>query len=314
MKLILGTRGSKLALRQSDLIACMLKRKFPSLEIEKKIIKTKGDKIIDSPLARIGGKGLFVKEIDDAVIKGEVSFAVHSMKDIPIDIREPLEIVCIPKREDVRDAIVSRDGLNIDELPSGSVIGTSSLRRKAEALNYRKDLEIKDLRGNVDTRIKKLKAGDYDAIIMAIAGLKRLGFERYITQELSPQLFKPSVGQGAIGVVCRKDFEQKKFLTALNHLESMQRVKAERVLLKELGGGCQVPIGAFTYVNGNLALSATVLSPDGSKIVEAKGKGDPSCPEKIGKEVGRELLRKGADAILNEVRKWSSGTVDRLGK
>jgi hydroxymethylbilane synthase len=301
MKFIIGTRGSRLALRQSDIVASLLKDRFPDLEFEKRIIKTTGDKIKDAPLAKIGGKGLFVKEIDEAVVRGDVSFAVHSMKDVPIDLPESLEIACIPKREDVNDALISRDGLSIDELPESSIIGTSSLRRKAEVLNYRAGFKIRDLRGNVDTRIRKLMAGEYDAIIMAKAGLKRLGFEEYITQDLPLDVFKPSIGQGAIATVARKDFEGKEYLASINHLESMQGVIAERSLLKELGGGCQVPLGAVTKVNGKLVIKAAVLSPDGRKRVEAEERGDPAEAEEIGKAAGKKLLLRGADAILEEV-------------
>jgi hydroxymethylbilane synthase len=303
MKLIIGTRGSKLALRQSDLVVSLLIEKFPELTFEKKIIKTTGDKITDAPLARIGGKGLFVKEIDEAVAKGEVSFAVHSMKDVPVDLIDGLEIVCVPRREEVNDALISKKGLRIDELPSGSTIGTSSLRRKAEVLNYRKDLVVKDLRGNVDTRIRKLKEGQYDAIIMAKAGLKRMGLDRYITQDLPLKHFYPSIGQGAIAVVAKKDFGAKGYLESINHKESMFAVIAERALLKELGGGCQVPIGAVTCVNARLELNAAVFSPDGKKKIEVTLLGKLKDAEDIGKKAARLLIEKGADNILKQIYK-----------
>jgi hydroxymethylbilane synthase len=303
MKFIIGTRGSKLALRQTEIVEEMLREKFPELSFEKKIIKTRGDKISDVPLAKIGGKGLFVKEIDEAVRRGEVSFAVHSMKDVPIDLMEDLEIASVPKREDINDALISREGLTIEELGEGSIIGTSSLRRRAEILNFRNDLRVKDLRGNVDTRIRKLREGLYDAIIMAKAGLKRLGLEEYITQDLPLDIFHPSIGQGAIAIVSREDFEGKEYLKSINHVDTMNAVRAERALLRELGGGCQVPIGAVTRVDGELSIDAVVLSPDGKRKVEAEVRGALDRAEEIGRETARVLLERGARSILEEVYK-----------
>ncbi len=305
MKFIIGSRGSRLALKQVNIISNLLKERSPGLdlEFERKIIRTTGDKILDAPLSRIGGKGIFVKEIDEAVKRGDVDFAVHSMKDVPTDILDELEIVSVPKREDVNDALISK-GPTLDELPKNSVVGTSSLRRRAEILNYRGDLEIKDLRGNVDTRIRKVMEGDYDAIIMAKAGLKRLGLERHITQVLDKDVFIPSVGQGAIAVVSRKAFEQNDILTRINDEESMQKVLAERALLKHLGGGCQVPIGAVTETDiekKELRIRAVIISPDGRERIEVVKRGDPEKPEKIGTDAAKALLKAGGDVILEEV-------------
>jgi hydroxymethylbilane synthase len=302
MKLVIGTRGSKLALWQTDYIASLLKERFPDLEFEKRIIKTTGDKLRDAPLAKIGGKGLFVKEIDEAVARGDVDFAVHSMKDVPTELLPELTIAATPEREEVNDALISREGLPIEELPEGAVVGTSSLRRIAEVKNFRRDLEVKNLRGNVDTRLRKLKAGDYDAIVMAKAGLKRLGFEHEITQTLPVEQFTPSVGQGAIAVVARRDGEVMDYLRAINHEESLARVKAERALLSSLGGGCQVPLGAYTEVSNNtLSIHAVVLSPDGGERVEVILKGKVSDAERLGKAAAEALLEKGAREILDRV-------------
>ncbi len=301
MKFIIGTRGSKLALKQVDIISKLLKEKTPDIEFETRIIRTTGDRIRDAPLSKIGGKGLFVKEIDEAVRRGDVDFAVHSMKDVPTDILDELDIISVPKREDVNDALISK-GLTLDELPKNSVVGTSSLRRRAEILNYRGDIEIKDLRGNVDTRIRKVMEGDYDAIIMAKAGLKRLGFEKHITQVLEKDVFVPSIGQGAIAVVSRKAFEQNEILSRINDEESMQKVTAERALLKYLGGGCQVPLGAVTDIEKKeLVLRAVIISPDGRKRIEVVKKGDARRPEKIGIDAARTLLKAGGEVILEEV-------------
>ncbi len=302
MKLVIGTRGSKLALWQTSYIASLLKERFPELEFEKRIIKTTGDKLRDAPLAKIGGKGLFVKEIDEAVARGDVDFAVHSMKDVPTELLPELTIAATPEREEVNDALISREGLGIEELPEGAVVGTSSLRRIAEVKNFRQDLEVKNLRGNVDTRLRKLKAGEYDAIVMAKAGLKRLGFEHEITQTLPVEQFTPSVGQGAIAVVARRDGEVMDYLRAINHEESLARVKAERALLSSLGGGCQVPLGAYTEVSNNaLSIHAVVLSPDGSERVEVRLKGKVSEAERLGKAAAEALLEKGAREILDRV-------------
>jgi len=301
MKLKIGTRGSKLALTQTGIISKMLIEKFPSLEIEQKIIKTTGDKILDAPLAKIGGKGLFVKEIDEAVARGDLDIAVHSMKDVPTDLIRGIEIAASPKREAVNDVLIANEDVTtIEELPKGAVLGTSSLRRRAQALSVRPDLEIKDVRGNVDTRIRKVKEGQYDAIIMAKAGLLRLGFLEHVTQDLPIDVFIPSAGQGAIAVVARKDSRVKEQLSAINHHETMLRVKAERALLGRLGGGCQVPIGVYTELGDKLKIKGVVISPDGKKKIEVTQVGDSKKAEEIGTIAAEILLKNGADLILND--------------
>jgi hydroxymethylbilane synthase len=300
MKLTIGTRGSKLALTQTEIISGMIKEKFPELSFETKIIKTTGDKILDAPLAKIGGKGLFVKEIDEAVARGDVDFAVHSMKDVPTDLIEGIEITASPKREPVNDVLIARQAQGLDELPEGAVLGTSSLRRRAQALNARPDLEVKDLRGNVDTRIRKVTEGQYDAIIMAKAGLKRLGLLEHVTEDLPPDVFVPSVGQGAIAVVARADSDVKEYLNAINHEETLTGVLAERALLKTLGGGCQVPIGALTKIKEKLTIKGVVISPDGKKKIEVTEVGNPENAEEIGTTAAEKLLANGADLILND--------------
>ncbi len=300
MKFIIGTRGSKLALVQTEIISKLLKEKFPDLEFEKKIIKTTGDKILDAPLAKIGGKGLFVKEIDEAVAREDVDFAVHSMKDVPTELIEGIEIAASPEREPVNDVLITREAGSLDELPEGAVLGTSSLRRRAQALNARPDLEVRDLRGNVDTRIRKVTEGSYDAIIMAKAGLKRLGLLEHVTENLPADVFVPSVGQGAIAVVARADSDVKEYLNAINHKETLIGVRAERAFLKTLGGGCQVPIGALTKIKENLTLKGVVISPDGKKKIEVTEEGNPENAHEIGTIAAETLLKNGADLILND--------------
>lgn len=301
MMLRIGTRGSKLALAQTRIIAGMLRARFPELEFQEVIIKTKGDKILDAPLAKIGDKGLFVKEIDEALIRGDVDMAVHSLKDVPTEIPPELDIVAIPEREDVRDALISREGLTLDEVPSEALVGTSSLLRRAELLNYRPDLRFRDLRGNVDTRIRKVLAGEYDAIIVAVAGLKRLGLQGRITQFLPAEPFLPAVGQGAMAVVARRDFRGNSYLKALDDPRTRSATAAERALLRRMGGGCQAPLGALTFLDGELRLKGVLLSPDGGRRISAEGAGTPEEAEGVGKMVGDALLEKGGRAILEEV-------------
>ncbi len=308
MKLKIGSRGSKLALAQVDIVINLLKNTSTGLEFEKRIIKTRGDKIKDTPLAKIGGKGLFVKEIDEAVLRGDVDFAVHSAKDVPTDLLDGLKIACIPRREEINDVLISKNRLMLDKLPDGAVIGTSSLRRRAELLNYRSDLRTENIRGNVDTRIRKVVEGEFDATIMAKAGLKRLGFTEDITQTLSTQVFPPSVGQGAIAVVSRSDFTALDLLFKINHGESLASIMAEREMLKSLGGGCQVPIGVVSSVDGTrLILKAVVLSPDGKQKISTNVEGSIEKAQEIGKKAASMLLDGGADVILKDVYGQSPG-------
>ncbi len=299
MRLIAGTRGSRLALTQTKQVAEMVERRFPGVEVELRIIKTTGDKLRDAPLAKIGGKGLFVKEIDEAVLRGKVDFAVHSMKDVPTELLGGLEIVAVPEREDARDVLISRSGAGLEELPQGAVVGTSSVRRQAMVRHFYPHLKVRELRGNVDTRLRKLEAGEYDAVVMALAGLRRLGLEERITQVLPPERFTPSVGQGAIAVVARQGSRAEEYLRELNHPASYASAVAERAMLRALGGGCQVPVGAFTTAAGErLTLLGVVLARDGSRRVEVLEEGSTEEAEEVGRRAAKALLERGASEVL----------------
>jgi hydroxymethylbilane synthase len=300
MKLMVGTRGSKLALAQSNHVIALLQERFPGLDFEVKVIKTKGDKLRDAPLSKIGGKGIFVKEIDEAVAQGRVDFAVHSMKDLPTKLHKDLALVAVPPREDPCDVFISREDKSLGELPSGSVIGTSSLRRRAELLHIRRDFIVKELRGNVDTRMRKLSQGAYDAIVMAKAGIRRLGLEETITHELPVEEFLPAVGQGAIAIVARRDCKNVSLLEAVNHLESFHKIIVERAFLERIGGGCQVPLGVLTTAeNGKqLRIKAAVYSVDGSEKITAEAWGRFEEAERVGRKCAKKLLDRGAGEFL----------------
>ena len=301
MKLKIGTRGSRLALKQVDIIIDLLKKNTHDLKFEIKIIKTRGDKILDTPLAKIGGKGLFVKEIDEAVLKGDVDFAVHSAKDVPTDLLEGLQITCVPKREEINDVLITNQNTKLENLPKNATIGTSSLRRKAELLNFRNDLKIKNIRGNVDTRIKKVIKGEYDATIMSKAGLKRLGLTEHITQTLPKDGFPPSVGQGAIAVISKTNSKINTILQKITNEDTMTAIRAERAMLKTLGGGCQVPIGVVTDItNTKLTIKAIVLSPDGRRKISTTTEGKTEKAAETGEKAANQLLEYGADTILKE--------------
>ncbi|HEU5091801.1 MAG TPA: hydroxymethylbilane synthase, partial [Nitrospira sp.] len=249
--LVLGTRGSKLALCQSEWFQSKVQEIVPEVQVILKKIQTSGDKIVDVPLAKIGGKGLFVKEIEDALLAGEIDFAVHSMKDVPAQLPDGLEILCVPPREDARDALISREGYSFQDLPFGANIGTASLRRQAQLLQARHDLKIAMLRGNLDTRLRKLKEGQFDAIVLAAAGLHRLGWSQTITEYLPPLLSLPAIGQGALGIEGRSnDTFVRSVLSRLNHQATHTTVAAERAFLCRLEGGCQVPIAAHATLSG----------------------------------------------------------------
>ncbi len=299
----IGTRGSMLALRQSGMMKEALERLWPGLSVELQVIKTTGDKITDVPLAKVGGKGLFVKEIEDALLDGSVDIAIHSMKDVPAVLPDGLEIGAVPEREDPRDVLIIRDGKNMDDLPSGAVIGTSSLRRAAQILKTRPDFEVRTLRGNLETRLRKLQEGQYDAIILAAAGIRRMGWQDRITMFLDPGDFIPAIGQGALGIEARSDDERvRRILEPLNHPLSAVAVRAERSLLKELEGGCQVPIGGHARVTGNsIELHGLVASLDGREVFRAQGTGSLEEAVELGARVAAELLGSGAKRILDEV-------------
>jgi hydroxymethylbilane synthase len=302
-KLIIGTRGSKLALWQANFISGEISKYFNG-EIELKIIKTTGDKILDSPLAKIGDKGLFVKEIETALLNEDIDLAVHSMKDMPTDVPEGLILAGASKREDPRDAFISVKYKTFNDVPEKGVIATSSLRRRAQVLYNRPDLSTVDVRGNVETRIRKLEEGLADGLIMATAGLKRLGLEKYITEIIDPSIMLPAVGQGCVAIETRTDdTEVREIVKNFSNDEDFTAVKAERALMKHLEGGCQIPIGAFAKVNGDIIdMDAIVASIDGSKLLRERKSGNYSQPEELGIELAETLIAKGAGKILQEIR------------
>lgn len=301
----IGTRGSLLALQQSGMIKEALERLRPDISVSLEIIRTTGDKITDVPLAKVGGKGLFVKEIEDALLDGSVDIAVHSMKDVPAELPEGLEIGAVPEREDPRDALIIRRGKDMADLPRGAVIGTSSLRRSAQILKIRPDFEVRMLRGNLETRLRKLEEGQYDAIILAAAGLRRMGWQERITMFLDPAVFIPAIGQGALGIEARTGDERVRgVIGPLNHPESAAAVRAERSLLKELEGGCQVPIGGHARISGDtIELVGLVASLDGREVFRSNLSARIEDAVELGKRVAAELLESGAKRILDEVYK-----------
>ncbi|MBI3811797.1 MAG: hydroxymethylbilane synthase [Nitrospirae bacterium] len=302
--LIIGTRGSALALCQAHMIKEELEAALPDLEIRLKKIKTTGDKITDVPLARVGGKGLFVKEIEEALFRNEIGLAVHSMKDVPTFLPEGLHLAAITRREDPRDVMISRNGKHLLDLPRGARIGTSSLRRQSQIKHLRPDFEIIPLRGNLDTRIKKLGREGLDAIVLAAAGLRRLGLEDRITEYLDPEICLPAIGQGALGLECRvADGQVNPMLAGFNHPATSRCVRAERALLKRLEGGCQVPIAAYAQIRDEerLVLEGLVASVDGTRLIRDGTAGDPEQPEALGLELAERLLAQGADDILKEI-------------
>ena len=303
-KIIIATRGSMLALWQAEWIKSQIKNIYPDTEVELNKIKTTGDKILDVPLAQVGGKGLFVKEIEEAMLRGEADLAVHSMKDVPTDLPEGLHLSAICKREDPRDAFIAGEGINsFNDLPQGGHVGTSSLRRMCQLLNRRPDIKITQLRGNVDTRLRKLAEGEFDAIILATAGVKRLGYESRITEKMSTEISLPAIGQGAVGIECRKDDEFINALLAkLNHDDTWICVIAERAFLKKLEGGCQVPIAAYAQLkDGQLIIEGLVGSLDGKTLIKESMQGKLEDAESLGTILAEKLLSQGAGEILAEV-------------
>ncbi|MDY7000653.1 MAG: hydroxymethylbilane synthase [Thermodesulfobacteriota bacterium] len=302
-KLTIATRGSKLALWQAEHVKALLEKEYPGIEVELLKIKTTGDKILDVPLAKVGGKGLFVKEIEEALLDGRADLAVHSMKDVPVELPEGLMLGIIPEREDFTDTLLSVNFNGLAELPKGAKVGTSSLRRKSQLLLLRPDLDIQDLRGNVDTRLRKLNEGQFDAIVMATAGLKRLGLSAPKHQILGPPQFLPAVAQGALGIEYHKDREDvAKALAFLDHPESRISVMAERGFLTGLEGGCQVPIAAHASLNGDtVTLTGFVADLEASHIVHRQTKGPASKAFDLGLALAQEVLDAGGKAILDEV-------------
>lgn len=303
-KIRIGTRGSALALWQTDHVMSLLHERFKDLEIEAERIKTTGDKILDVALAKIGDKGLFTKEIEAALLDGTVDLAVHSSKDLPTELPEGLFLAATLERADVRDALISKSGLDLDALPAGARIGTSSLRRRAQLLHYRADLQLFDLRGNLDTRLKKLDSGELDAVMLASAGLDRMGWSNRITQRIPVHISLPAVAQGAIGIEIRIGDERiQSIIETLNHQPTYLAVRAERALMHELEGGCQVPIGAHAeWADGMLSMTAIVASLDGRRLVRDSITLPDTDPEAVGLALAKELRALGADDILEEIR------------
>lgn len=321
-RITIGTRGSKLALWQAEFVKTHLQKLSPDLGIEIRKIKTTGDKILDVPLAQVGGKGLFVKEIEEALLRYEADIAVHSMKDVPTDFPDGLHLAVVCEREDPRDALILNKKLRIKSeelkvksgklkpslifsLPKKAKVGTSSLRRSCQLLSLRPDLKIEQLRGNLDTRLRKLDEGQFDAIILAAAGMKRLGLQDRITEILPPDISLPAIGQGAVGIECRVNDEWvNNLISALNHPETFLCVKAERAFLKKLEGGCQVPIAAHARLkDGRIVMHGLVGSISGEKIIKGYSEGEPGHAETLGIALAEEILSKGAKEILDEVYK-----------
>ncbi|MEE9357130.1 hydroxymethylbilane synthase [Candidatus Vondammii sp. HM_W22] len=296
----IATRKSPLAMWQAEHVSRLLRQAHPDLEVELVGMSTQGDKILDTPLAKIGGKGLFVKELEQRMLEGIADIAVHSMKDVPVELPEGLHLAVIMEREDPRDAFVSNLYTSFDELPEGAVVGTSSLRRQCQISDRRPDLKIKSLRGNVNTRLRKLDEGDFDAIILAAAGLKRLEFEHRITAFLEPEESLPAIGQGAIGIECRIEDERINGLIACLHdNETALCVQAERAMNNRLMGGCQVPIAGYAVLNNDkLYMRALVGEPDGSLIIRAELSAPANEAETLGVYLAKNLLGQGADQVL----------------
>jgi len=301
----IATRESALALWQANYVKSRLELAHPELNVILVPMTTKGDQILDTPLAKIGGKALFVKELEVAMLENRADIAVHSMKDVPVEFPQGLMLHTICEREDPRDAFVSNNYEDLDSLPNGAIVGTSSLRRQCQIKSLRPDLDIRDLRGNVNTRLRKLDEGQYDAIILAAAGLIRLEMPERIKQFLDTDLLLPANGQGAVGIECRTHDERvHQYLSVLEHAETRARVLAERAMNRGLEGGCQVPIGAYAEVaDGILHLKGLVGSLDGSEIIQADIAGSVSDGEQLGKDLAEHLLTLGAKKILAEVYK-----------
>lgn len=294
----IGSRGSLLALWQANFVRDKLAAQ--GVEADIVIIKTSGDRFQQGNVGQIGLKGVFIKELEDALLEGRVDLAVHSMKDVPTEVPSGLTFPAILERQDVRDCLVARDGSTLSELPTGARVGTSSLRRAAQLRRHRPDLRLMELRGNVDTRLRKLEQGDYDGIVLAKAGLDRLGWSGRISEVIPPEISLPAVGQGAIGVESRGDErEVLGTLTTMDHPETRTTVAAERALLAELEGGCQVPLGAWARFEGSqLLIDACVLSPDGAECIRDRVTGSPERPEELGRSLARKMLEAGADRVL----------------
>ncbi len=304
-KIIVGSRRSKLAMTQTNWVIDQLKKIGAPFTFELKEIVTKGDEILNVTLSKVGGKGLFVKEIEQAMLNKEIDIAVHSMKDMPAVLPDGLVIGTIPEREDPRDVLISKENRSLRNLPAGAIVGTSSLRRKAQILNIRPDLEIKWIRGNIDTRLKKLETEEYDAIILAAAGLSRMGWKAEVVSEyLEPSDCIPAVGQGALAIECRKDDEEiLQWLAKLNCPKTNRAVQAERAFLNKIGGSCQVPVGGYAVINDedDVVLNAFVASGNGKTIFKETVVGKDAVA--VGEKAGERLMERGAGKLISEILK-----------
>lgn len=313
-RVVVGSRGSKLALTQTNWVISELKRLNPEFEFLIEKISTKGDKITDVPLSRLGGTGLFTKELEVALIKEKIDIAVHSAKDVPTEIHEGLMIGATPKREDPHDVLISSNNATLEKLADDARIGTSSLRRKAQLLAFRPDFKILDLRGNLDTRLKKLESDDMEAIIVAHAGLIRMGYAGPVSQVIPFDIMLPAVGQGSLCIEIRKNDERvKKIVSHLNNSETKIAVDCERALLAKLQGGCQVPIGAYAEVRENtVSIEAIISTLDGDHAIRDKHSGPIKHAAKIGEELAQRMLENGGEKILHEIRKKFLEGVDHI--
>lgn len=300
----IATRGSKLALWQANWVRDGIRARFPGTRVDLKVIKTTGDRMVSGPLAEIGGKGLFVKEIEEALLKGEADLAVHSMKDVPAVIPDGLAMGAVTEREDPRDAFISIRFDRLADLPRGATVGSSSLRRQAQLLAYRPDLEVRLLRGNVDTRLKRLAEGKFDAILLAAAGVRRLGLTDHVREYLDPARCLPAIGQGALGLETRRgDARMKPVLAHFNHPETAATVAAERAFMARMEGGCQVPIAAYGQLHrGRLEVSGLVAALDGSKVIRRRVRGLPKEAAALGKALADAVLAAGGAPILDAIR------------
>ena len=303
-KIKIGSRGSPLALWQANWIKDQLESHYTNVSVEIVIIKTSGDKIQDVPLAKIGGKGLFVKEIEEALLRNDIDFAVHSMKDMPIKFPYSLCIASVTKRENPFDALISKNNMKLDDLPKGAKVGTGSLRRISQLLHYRPDLELVPLRGNLDTRIKKLETEGLDAIILAAAGLIRMGWEDKISEIISPEILLPAMGQGAVGIEARlSDVDNQILLAEMDDEHTHLALDAERAIVTQLEGGCNVPIGAFATIDEDeITIQGLVASLDGKTLYKKEIKGNKVHAIKLGKELGQVLIDMGGDKIMQAIK------------
>lgn len=309
-EIVIATRGSKLALWQSEYIKECLEKEYPSLHVSLNIMKTKGDKILDTPLAKIGGKGLFTKELETSMLQGKSHIAVHSLKDVPVEFPKGLVLACVTKREDRRDCMLSQKYKNLESLPKGAVVGTTSLRRRMQLLTQRDDLVIKNLRGNVNTRIQKLKNGEYDAIILATAGLNRLGLQKEVEYATPLDSMIPAMGQAVLGIECVDEPKLKTMLAFLQDDTSLIETTIERDFVRILEGGCQVPIGVSAILKDDiLQVKAIVGMPDASKVLEEELTCKKDEYEKVGKILAEKMIARGAKDILKKAQDMAMNVI-----